>query len=149
MLGTLTPDQVVRVLHHGMIGRIGCHADGETYVVPVTYVYDGDAVYGHTGEGRKVAMMRKNPVVCFEVDEMDNLSNWRSVIATGRYEELHGEDAGRCMQLLVDRFLPLMTSESATPSHGMQAAHRADTTGHTPVMYRLRLSDKTGRFEKR
>ena len=35
-------------------------------------------------------MMRENPWVCVEVDHMDNLANWRSVIAWGRFEELGG-----------------------------------------------------------
>jgi nitroimidazol reductase NimA-like FMN-containing flavoprotein (pyridoxamine 5'-phosphate oxidase superfamily) len=32
--------------------------------------------------------MRANPKVCLEVDEITNQSQWMSVIATGRYQEL-------------------------------------------------------------
>lgn len=149
MLGELSAEQIEDVLRTGMVGRIGLHADGRTYVVPVTYVYDGAAVLGHTGVGLKVRMARANPAVCFEVDVFENMANWRSVIAWGRFEELHGAEAGLAMKRLVDRFLPLMTSESAQPSHGMSSAHRADTAGHEAVIYRIHLDEKTGRFEKR
>ncbi|MCE9579081.1 MAG: pyridoxamine 5'-phosphate oxidase family protein [Deltaproteobacteria bacterium] len=115
MLGELSAEQIEDVLRTGMVGRIGLHADGRTYVVPVTYVYDGAAVIGHTGVGLKVRMARANPAVCFEVDAFENMANWRSVIAWGRFEELHGAEAGLAMKRLVDRFLPLMTSESAQP----------------------------------
>ena len=67
------------------IGRIGCYAYGRPYVVPITYAYDGVAVYAHSREGLKLRAMRSNPGVCFEVDRMASLSEWSSVIAMGRY----------------------------------------------------------------
>ena len=85
MLGVLSDEQVERLLGSEVVGRIGCHAEGRTYVVPVTYVYDGSAIYGHTGDGMKMRMMRKNP----------------------------------------------------------------DVAGRHPVVYRIIVREKTGRFEKR
>jgi len=60
------------VLTSQLIGRIGCHADNVTYVVPVSYVYDGDSIYSHTHEGMKINMMRENPDVCFEADKHED-----------------------------------------------------------------------------
>ena len=150
MLGSLTPDQIENVLRGEVLGRIGCHADGRTYVVPVTYAYDGECVYAHSGDGLKIRMMRANPEVCFEVERVEGLSAWQSVIAWGRYEELTGPEAANGLQVLIGRLMPLMTSSTAVPSHGLgREAHAADTAGHTPVLYRIRLGEKTGRFEKR
>jgi len=36
----------------------------------------------------KIDMMRKNPEVCFQTDMIENLSDWESVIAWGRFEEI-------------------------------------------------------------
>jgi uncharacterized protein len=69
MLGELKPEQINAVLFNEVVGRIGCHGEGRTYIVPITYVFDGDAVYGHSAEGLKIRMMRANPNVCFEVDQ--------------------------------------------------------------------------------
>ncbi len=88
MLGTLNSEQIEQILRSEVIGRIGCHANGKTYVVPITYAYDGERVICHTSQGMKIQMMRSNPEVCFEVEQVDNLANWRSVIAWGKYEEL-------------------------------------------------------------
>jgi nitroimidazol reductase NimA-like FMN-containing flavoprotein (pyridoxamine 5'-phosphate oxidase superfamily) len=90
MIGELTPEQINAVLFNEVVGRIACSSEGRIYIVPITYVFDGDAVYGHSAEGLKIRMMRANPHVCFEVDQRENLANWRSVIAWGVYEELHG-----------------------------------------------------------
>lgn len=150
MLGELNEAQIDQLLRSEVIGRIGCHQDGRTYVVPVTYYYDGQALYGHSGVGLKIRMMRANPHVCFEVDHLENMANWQSVIMGGVYEELSGAEAQQAMQMLVNRLLPLIASESSQPSHGLEAGgHRADTAGHQAVVYRIRVQEKTGRYEKR
>jgi nitroimidazol reductase NimA-like FMN-containing flavoprotein (pyridoxamine 5'-phosphate oxidase superfamily) len=151
MLGELNKGQIEQVLLSELIGRIGCYADGQTYVVPITYVYDGESIYGHSVDGMKLRMMRKNPNVCFEVDDMENMASWRSVIAWGTFEELTGDEATHAMQLLVNRLMPLMTSETAASSQRTEStgSHRASTAGRTASVYRIRLTERTGRFEKR
>ncbi|HUL02151.1 MAG TPA: pyridoxamine 5'-phosphate oxidase family protein [Gemmatimonadales bacterium] len=151
MLGALSDDAIERLLRSEVVGRIGCSIDGRAYVVPVTYAYDGHAIYGHSGEGMKVRMMRQNPVVCFEVDHMDDMVNWRSVIVWGRFEELRGTAAAHAMGVLMDRLLPLTPSETAALPHDLQPSevHRADVAGRPVVVYRIVVEEKTGRFEKR
>jgi uncharacterized protein len=152
MLGELSQDQVEQVLRSEVIGRIGCSADGRTYVVPITYAYDGRNVYGQSDDGMKLQMMRANPEVCFEVDHMDNLANWRSVIAQGTFEELEGAAADAGVELFIDRLLPPAGTESSNATLGGLediAEHLVDVGGVRPVTYRIKLSEKTGRFEKR
>ena len=84
----LAQSEVDAFLRRQLVGRVGCHSDGSTYVVPVIYVWDGDCVYVQSMEGRKIEMMRRNPEVCFEVDEYAPDGSWCSVILRGVYEEL-------------------------------------------------------------
>ncbi len=151
MLGEMTNEQIERLLRSEMIGRIGCYSGGKVYVVPVTYAYDGGFVYAHSGEGRKVQMMRQNPQVCFEVEHIDNMANWQSVIVDGTFEELVGEEASRAMELLMERFLPFMgaTSETLSVSHPAEneSGHAVKSGNHQAVVYRIRLAERTGRYE--
>ena len=151
MLGELTAAQIEQLLKTEVVGRIGCHSDGRTYVVPITYVYEDGAVYGHSAVGQKIRMMRSNPRVCFEVDHMDDLANWRSVIAYGGYQELAGGRAEAAMKLLMSRLAPLMVSESATPTHGFGPGQGqlVSPEKQTAVLFRLVLDEKSGRYEKR
>lgn len=151
MLGELTADQIERLLHEQVVGRIGCHAHGSTYIVPITYAYDGANVVGHSAEGRKIQMMRDNPNVCFEVDALTDMANWQSVIAWGAFQELSGEEAKAAIRFLVSRLTPLTVSETSVPTHGldMHPAHHDEAGGKTPVVYRIRLYQKSGRYEKR
>ena len=149
MLGELTINQIENLLYSQLIGRIGCHSNEMTYVVPITYAYDGTYIYGHTKEGMKIDMMRKNPKVCFEVDFIDNLSNWRSVISWGKFEELiKPEDREMGMQKLLERIIPFMTGDT-TIHDSMTDSHGKYIEAMKGVVYRVKLTKKTGRFEKR
>jgi len=88
------------------IARLGCHADGVTYVVPLIYAYEDGAVVAVTTEGRKTGMLRENPAVCVEVDEYDTdgKGSWKSVIAQGTCEELFGDAVEPALALLRERF---------------------------------------------
>ena len=66
----------------------------------MSFTYADGAVYAHSGDGLKIRMMRQNPHVCFEVDHVEDLVNWHSVICSGTYEELHGAEAHRGLELL-------------------------------------------------
>jgi nitroimidazol reductase NimA-like FMN-containing flavoprotein (pyridoxamine 5'-phosphate oxidase superfamily) len=130
MIGLLHQDEIEEVLHHSHIGRLASLADGRPYVVPITYVYAGDAIYGHTMPGRKVKAMRTDPYVCFEVDERDG-ANWRSVVAEGVYEELHDEVERRTALRLMAGTAPTVAPAGDVPPG---------------IVFRIRLTEKSGRF---
>jgi uncharacterized protein len=125
-------------LHANAVGRIGCHAEGRTYVVPIIYAYDGSSVVVASIEGRKIEMMRTNPEVCFEVDEYDGAGSWRSVIADGTYVELDEEESEQALALLARRF--------AGP--GSRARQARPGTRRT-VCFRIDLREATGRAVRR
>jgi len=130
------PDHdIERLLKTALVGRIACCAtefDGEArpYVVPLAYGYDGDSVYAFSSPGRKIHIMRAQPLVSFEVDEAIAEDRWSSVIADGTYEELTS-DADRSLAHRV-----IFGAGSPFP----------DFTADQ-IVYRLRLTRKTGRFE--
>ena len=155
MLGDLTPEEIERLLRSEAIGRIGCYGFGRPYVVPVTYAYDGVAVYCHSREGLKLRMMRNHPTVCFEVDRVDGVSDWQSVIATGRFSELEAMEAELAMQLLRSSRAPRAGRTAAsTPraTRGRSSAscwqnERAASSGRTRETRRTEVALKHPKSE--
>lgn len=148
MLGILQPHQIEDVLCKGLVGRIGCHADGETYIVPISYTYDDGVIYCHTQEGKKTSIMRKNPNVCFEVDETRDLANWRSVVIQGHYEEvLHPEERRKAMQMLLSRYLPVVSTSTADLGE-CWPFHAEDIGNINGIFFRIVVKEKTGRYEQ-
>lgn len=135
----LTRAEIDELLRQQVVGRVGCHADDVTYVVPVIYAYDGEYVHVASIEGQKVRMMRANPRVCFEVDEYAEPGRWRSAIAQGDYEESDEEEAARSLGLLAARF---------GGGQG-RARRRPEPTGRATVCFRIRLGELTGRAVER
>jgi len=141
MLGELNAQQCADILRSEVIARIGCLSEGRIYVVPVTYVYDGTYIYGHAMDGAKLRAMRANPQVCVEVEHVDNLSNWRSVIAWGTFEECDGPDWDAGFAMLAERIMPLLTLPKDKQPPDLSALRRGS-------VYRIRVEHVTGRFEE-
>jgi nitroimidazol reductase NimA-like FMN-containing flavoprotein (pyridoxamine 5'-phosphate oxidase superfamily) len=82
-------------------GHLGCARKGRPYVVPMHYVYDSQNLYFFTTEGMKTNYIAANDEVCFQVEEVQDPSHWRSVMVTGRAERLtNTEDLEHAMQLI-------------------------------------------------
>jgi uncharacterized protein len=132
--------EVDEFLRGQRIARLGCHAEGVTYVVPLIYAYEDGAVVAVTTEGRKTAMLRENPRVCVEVDEYDadGKGSWRSVIAHGTYEELADDDVEPALALLRERF----ARAAGRPGEPRSLAPNV-------VVLRVRLDEISGRTVER
>jgi len=149
MIGQLKNEEIEKILRENVVGRIGCNDGEKTYVVPVNYVYDDKFIIAHSVLGMKIRMMRKNPQVCFEVDEMKSFTNWRSVIAWGEYQELTDErDRFYAMKLFVDRMMHMKVSETAISAKKVDERVLLRSPGNIkPIVYRIVITEKTGRFE--
>jgi nitroimidazol reductase NimA-like FMN-containing flavoprotein (pyridoxamine 5'-phosphate oxidase superfamily) len=134
VIDELSPEEADAFLREQFVGRVGCHAGGLTYVVPIIYAWDGACAWVQSVEGQKVRMMRENPRVCLEVDEYVAGGSWRSVIVQGDYEELAGADAERATELLVERF---GRRRRSAPEGGAERPQG--------VAFRIRARELTGR----
>lgn len=146
MLGELKPDEIDHLLRTEQLGRIGCHSGGVTYVVPVSYVFNGTHIYALSAEGMKLRMMRDNPRVCFEVERVERWYNWKTAIVWGTFEELHGTDAERAYRLVHSRLTPLIEFESRARAGDLSPPGVAAAKEF--VLYRIKIEQSTGRFER-
>ena len=139
MVSTLKREDSLALLGRARVGRLGCIAGGEPYVVPVNYVLEGDSVLSHSLPGRKIEAMRENPRVCLQVDEVRDSLHWESVLAYGTFEELREpSERARAMNLLLSLFPHL------TPVESLMAA---DADAPAPIAFRIRLERVTGLSE--
>jgi len=93
--------------------------------------------------------MRQNNRVCFQVDEVGDHKNWESVMVLGEYKEVEDaqeyKDASRAF---ADRRLFLKISESSIMSDINDQDKKMQLTDDSkPVIFRIVIDKKTGRFE--
>lgn len=148
MLGELNDTDIENILTSQAFGRLACTDGRKPYVVPVTYAYDGKYIYGQTNIGKKLRILRRNPNVCFEVELITDMRNWKSVIVNGKFEELKNKESQKARDILFNNVFPLKTS-STVYAFGHETRGKVDdSTRIKQVMYRIKIKTITGRFEK-
>ena len=148
MIESLSDQEIMNVVSNSVIGRLGCHADATTYVVPISFAYDSGYIYARSFEGMKVKMMRQNPEVCFLVDEMQSMADWKSVVMWGTFEELENStDREEGLKILLSRILPNVSSETVkfTPEWPFASENLSEIEG---IVFRIRIREMSGRMEK-
>ncbi|HEX7239339.1 MAG TPA: pyridoxamine 5'-phosphate oxidase family protein [Longimicrobiaceae bacterium] len=130
------------LLARNHVGRLAYGRENRIDVEPVHYVYADGWVYGRTSHGAKLAMVAENwygwSPVAFEVDEVEDVFRWRSVVVHGGFYLIRPEEnapdrevAGRAVELL-----RTLVPETLTA---------ADPVPFRDVLFRIAAQEVTGR----
>jgi uncharacterized protein len=124
------------------LGRLACVHRDQPYVVPIHFSFDSDrnCIYAFSTVGQKIRWMRENPKVCLEVEEIRDKHHWTTVLAMGRYEEIHqnpaeAEARRRAEQLFLQRRVWWL------PAAGKVEGHENPDV----LVYRIQIDRLTGR----
>lgn len=139
------PAAVRAILAEALCCRIGMVDGDRPYVIPVSFVLDGDALFVHSADhGRKLRVLRRNPQVCFEVDAgvevalaksaCDVGMRFRSVVGFGTvtFVEAPAEKA-RVLRLFIEKYTPKLPREM--PDHELAKT----------VVWRVAIARMTGK----
>jgi uncharacterized protein len=126
------------ILSRNHIGRVAYSYHDRVSIVPVHYVYSNGWIYGRTSPGGKLDSIKHNWWVAFEVDEVDTLFDWRSVVVHGGFFPVDPERA------TVER-------EAWTTALGLvrtlvpDAFKETDPTPGRSILFRIAVQELTGR----
>jgi len=110
--------------------------NGEPYIVPINYNFEGDYLYSHSLPGTKINGLRETPRACVQVDEIESALHWRSVLAFGRFEEITKPDQrAEVLAKLLKRF-PMLTP--------VESALTADGCASEVIVFRIKIDRVTG-----
>lgn len=79
----LTRAEAEALLRRHTHGRLAFAFRDRVDVEPIHYVFDGGWIIGRTGPGTKLTVLHHHPWVAFEVDEVQAMWTWQSVVAKG------------------------------------------------------------------
>lgn len=86
-------DEAREVLGSINYAHLAMARDNIPYVVPVHYAFDGDELYVYTTEGKKAEIIRVNPEICLQAEDVKDNEHWKSVMVTGTAEQITDEGA--------------------------------------------------------
>ncbi len=134
----LSREECDAILARNQVGRIAYAHRSRVDIEPINYVFADGWIYCRTSLGVKVNFIEHQPWVAFEVDEVDALFDWRSVVVRGGVQFLDSEST---------------PAHERAFAHGVELLHRlvpGTGTDQDPVPFRLlvmgiHLDEVTGR----
>ena len=135
----LDRDEIHDLLARNHVGRLAFARGNHVDLEPVHYVYDGGWIYGRTSPGAKLdATGEQWWPVAFEVDEIEGLFRWKSVVVHGGFYTILPQRG---------------TGEQAQWEHAVAVLRRlvpeaftdADPTPFRNVVFRIAVQEASGR----
>ena len=119
----LTPAESHAFLVRQHVGRIAYSVQDRVDIEPISFVADGEWIFGRTGHGAKLSRLAHHPWCAFEVDEVHNVFDWTSVVVKGSFYLLDPETGAdtylRALSLLRDMVPQTFLAGDPTPQRSM------------------------------
>jgi hypothetical protein len=137
----LPRDEIEAMLLRNKVGRIAFTYNDRVDIQPIHYIYERGWLYGRTSEGDKISTLQHNQWIAFEVDEVSDTFDWRSLVIHGSLWILHPRGSPRAEELwakaaeLVSKIVP-----GALTDH--------DPVPFRQTLFRIAVSDVRGREAK-
>lgn len=136
-------DECIALIKRRWLARLGCADRNVPYVIPVQYSYFGDKLYVFTLPGKKLEIMRRNPHVCLQIDQLKSKHSWKSVVVDARFIDLSTEECreerDQAWALLAKR------TDWWEPGALKPAGKMAHDPLHTHLFFALEIADLSGR----
>jgi len=134
----LSRDEIERILERNNVGRIAYTFHDRVDIEPINYIYERGWLYGRTSEGQKLSTLQHNQWVAFEIDEIKDTFDWRSVVIHGSFWVIHPRGSPHAEELwakaanLVGQLVPGSLTDS-------------DPVSFRHILFRIAISDVRGR----
>lgn len=135
---TLTHNECEAVLARNNVGRLAFSFHDRVDIEPIHYVFADGWLYGRTSQGSTLATLRHSHWVAFEVDEIEAVFQWRSVVVHGAFYPL-SPDGPALEATAWERAIDLL--RQLVP----ETWTSADPVAFRTVVFRIHIDAMTGR----
>jgi uncharacterized protein len=134
----LPRDEALQLLSQHRIGRLAFTFRDRVDIEPISYLYQDGWIYARTSPGTKLEVVRHNPWVAFEIDEIEGRYDWRSVVVHGTiyFLDASGGDRERDSFQAALEVMRRADEELLTPD---------DPTPHRSALFRIHADQIIGR----
>ena len=134
----LSDAEINEILDRVGYGHLACSRDNQPYVVPVHYAYADGKVFIYTTEGKKFEIIKTNPNVCLQVEEVTDNQHWQSVIVDGIAEQITDKEREKALKIIVE------ANPTLTPAMSIRWMDNW-VRENIAVVYRVTPTSVTGR----
>lgn len=134
----LSRDEIEETITRNRVGRLAFSFHDRVDIQPIHYIYERGWLYGRTSEGEKIYTLKHNQWIAFEIDEVNDLFDWRSVVVHGSFWIIHPQGSPHAEELwakaakLVAQIVPGALTEN-------------DPVSFRHTLFRIAVGDAQGR----
>lgn len=149
-------DEIEEIIKRNNVGRLAFSFHDRADIEPIHYIYEHGWLYGRTSEGEKLSILEHNQWIAFEIDEVNDLFDWRSVVIHGSFWIIHPQGSPRAEELwakaatLVASIVPGALTENDPVSfrHTLFRIAVGDAQGREASVKQPRGTDSRGMEER-
>ena len=148
MRRNLNQQECKTLLTQNYIGRLAYISGGSPHIVPITYFYDPETntITSYSSEGHKIQEMRKNPAVCLSIDNITTITNWKSVLVQGTFEELSRIDAKHMLHEFSEGVKKVISNNyGKNPKCISEFSAKIDTE-ESSIVFRIKINELAGKL---
>jgi len=130
--------EIEAMLLRNKVGRIAFSFHDRVDIQPIHYIYERGWLYGRTSEGDKISTLKHNQWVAFEIDEITDTFDWRSIVIHGSLWLMHPRGSPRAEELWTKAagLMAMLVPDALTEN---------DPVAFRQVLFRIAISDVRGR----
>lgn len=125
--------------HH--VGRLAFTFHDRVDIEPLSYRFNDGWLYARTSPGTKLTVVRHNPWVAFEVDEVESRFDWRSVVIHGTIYFMDPSGGDRDREAYATALELLRAVDGDVLTAGDPAPHRT-------TLFRIHADEIIGRASR-
>ncbi len=142
--------ECLQLLGENYIGRLAYISGGTPYINPITYFHDAEekCILSYSAPGYKIEAMERHRSVAFQVDDIRSIQQWRSVLVHGNYEELDGSTAKKYLHRFAEGVQHNIAQKEGEAPKFIQDFSSRLQERKIPIVYRIHITDITGKFRE-
>lgn len=147
MMEPLNNEESLQLLGNNFIGHLAYMANSTPFVVPVTYYYNQkeNILISYSNEGHKIDAMRLHSSVSMQIEEIQSINQWKSLLLIGDFEELKGSEAKMYLHSFAQNVKSVMAKKESTNPELISFFSSKLNTNSIPIVYRIHVHQMIGR----
>ena len=140
----LTTSAIERVLRNNYLGHLAYLWQGKPHVIPITYYFDpaDNTIISYTSEGHKIDAMRANKSVAVQVEQVQSISNWESVM-------LQGSSAKQKLHLFTEGVKDIIRRKENREVGFINEFSSKSSANGIPVVFQIKILEMSGKRRKK
>ncbi|WP_397362555.1 pyridoxamine 5'-phosphate oxidase family protein [Olleya sp. R77988] len=147
MFKNLEEKEIKFILDNNYIGHLGYIYQNKPFVIPITYFFDKDsnAIICYSADGHKMNAMRANTNVSLQVNTIQTVTQWKSVLIHGQYEQKYGSEAKSYLHKFSLGVKDAILEKEHKKASFIEEFSSKTYNGNMPSVFLIKIDDFTGK----